>query len=105
MSPYGKGRTVTELNAPAFAEFFTALWGAPPFAWQQALADRVLERAEAPWPEVIALPTASGKTACLDIAVFALAAQAPRLSQRRAITAPPSYFLRGGQAGDCGRGV
>ena len=93
MSPYGKGRTVTELNAPAFAEFFSALWDTPPFAWQQALADRVLERAEAPWPEVIALPTASGKTACLDIAVFALAAQAPLLSQRRAITAPRRIFF------------
>ena len=84
---------MTELNSEAFAEFFTALWGHPPFAWQQALADRVLEREDAPWPEAIALPTASGKTACLDIAVFALAAQASRLSRKQTITAPRRIFF------------
>ena len=86
-------KTVTELNATDFAEFFAGLWCKPPFAWQQALADRVLERAEAPWPEAIALPTASGKTACLDIAVFALAAQAPRLGRKQTITAPRRIFF------------
>ena len=84
---------MAELNATDFAEFFNKLWGHPPFAWQQALADRVLERAEAPWPEAIALPTAAGKTACLDIAVFALAAQASRLARKQAITAPRRVFL------------
>ena len=88
-----KVKTVAELNATDFAEFFNKLWGHPPFAWQQALADRVLERAEAPWPEAIALPTAAGKTACLDIAVFALAAQASRLARKQAITAPRRVFL------------
>ena len=88
-----KVKTVAELNATDFAEFFNKLWGHPPFAWQQALADRVLERAEAPWPEAIALPTAAGKTACLDIAVFALAAQASRLARKQAITAPHRVFL------------
>ncbi len=83
----------TNLNSTHFAEFFAALWGHPPFAWQQALADRVLEREEAPWPEAIALPTASGKTACLDIAVFALAAQASRLSRKQTITAPRRIFF------------
>lgn len=66
--------SITELNATDFAQFFTALWGRPPFAWQKDLARRVMERVESPWPDAIALPTASGKTACLDIAVFALAA-------------------------------
>ena len=82
-----------QLNATGFAQFFDELWGHPPFAWQQALADRVLERAEAPWPEAIALPTAAGKTACLDIAVFALAAQASRLARKQVITAPRRVFL------------
>ena len=82
-----------QLNATDFAEFFNKLWGHPPFAWQQALADRVLERTEAPWPEAIALPTAAGKTACLDIAVFALAAQVSRLARKQAITAPRRVFL------------
>ena len=85
--------SLKQLNATDFAEFFNKLWGHPPFAWQQALADRVLERTEAPWPEAIALPTAAGKTACLDIAVFALAAQASRLARKQAITAPRRVFL------------
>ena len=88
-----KVKTVTELNATDFARFFDELWDRKPFAWQQALADRVLERTEAPWPEAIALPTAAGKTACLDIAVFALAAQASRLARKQAITAPRRVFL------------
>ncbi|MXW80879.1 MAG: type I-U CRISPR-associated helicase/endonuclease Cas3 [Gemmatimonadetes bacterium] len=86
-------KPVTELSPTDFAEFFNKLWDHPPFAWQQALADRVLERAEAPWPEAIALPTAAGKTACLDIAVFALAVQASRLARKQAITAPRRIFF------------
>ena len=85
--------SLKQLNATDFAEFFKKLWGHPPFAWQQALVDRVLERAEAPWPEAIALPTAAGKTACLDIAVFALAAQASRLTRKQVISAPRRVFL------------
>ena len=88
-----KVQTVAELNATDFTQFFDELWGHPPFAWQQTLADRVIERAEGPWPEAIALPTAAGKTACLDIAVFALAAQASRLARKQAITAPRRVFL------------
>ena len=96
--------TKTEWDAADFAEFFTALWGKPPFAWQRDLARRVLERGVAPadspdakhggpWPEAIALPTASGKTACMDIAVFALASQAFRLESGRPVTAPRRIFF------------
>ena len=84
---------VTELNATDFSAFFTALWGQVPFAWQEELARRVVEPAESPWPDALALPTASGKTACLDIAVFALAAQASRLARKQAITAPRRIFF------------
>ena len=102
---------ISELDAASFEEFFMALWDKPPFAWQKDLAARVLAHddlaAEAsapgtpwdddagrcPWPAAIALPTASGKTACMDIAVFALAAQARRLTDGRKITAPRRIFF------------
>jgi CRISPR-associated endonuclease/helicase Cas3 len=61
---------------PSFAEFFQELWAKEkksPFPWQTMLADRAIENG---WPDAIDLPTASGKTACLDIAVWALAKQA-----------------------------
>ena len=76
-----------------FDDYFIALWGYPPFNWQKELAGRVLEKQESPWPEVIALPTASGKTACLDIAVFSLAAQAGRLSEHLPLTVPRRIFF------------
>ena len=103
----------TELNHADFSGFFSALWGerTAPFAWQSALAERVLGTscdpaaisAHAPnagaihglrpWPDAIALPTGAGKTACLDIAVFALAAQANRLGSGHAMTAPRRIFF------------
>ena len=88
-----------------FERFFHALWDKEPFSWQTALAHRVLGPAEhasepptaqergSPWPDAIALPTASGKTACMDIAVYALAAQASRLDSGQPITAPRRIFF------------
>ncbi len=68
------------LSAERFDEFFQELNGQDcrPFPWQSRLAKRVIGTAEkgGDWPSVLALPTASGKTACIDIAVFALACQA-----------------------------
>jgi CRISPR-associated endonuclease/helicase Cas3 len=62
---------------PAFPEYFQALWGDDynPFPWQRMLAERLVE---ATWPKVLDLPTSAGKTACIDIALYALAAQADR---------------------------
>ncbi len=60
---------------PDFSTFFHTLWACEPFPWQTQLADRV---ATAAWPDAVDLPTAAGKTACLDIAIWALAAQAER---------------------------
>jgi CRISPR-associated endonuclease/helicase Cas3 len=58
------------LTATDFTAFFSELHGRPPFPWQNRLTTRVCESG---WPETIDLPTASGKTACIDIAVFAMA--------------------------------
>jgi len=84
---------MAELSPADFDEFFRQLWGFPPFQWQRDLASRVLTHSDAPWPQALALPTASGKTACLDIAVFALAAQADRLATGQAITAARRIFF------------
>lgn len=53
-----------------FHKFFEAVHGQRPFPWQERLAEQVCAEG---WPQVIALPTGSGKTACLDIAVYAMA--------------------------------
>ena len=53
-----------------FEAFFTQLHNYSPFPWQSELA-RLACADE--WPEFIAVPTGSGKTAAIDAAVFALA--------------------------------
>lgn len=64
-----------KLTVSDFPAFFSALWGPAlsPFDWQTRLLERV--RAEG-WPSTLDLPTGSGKTATLDIALFALALDA-----------------------------
>ncbi len=84
---------MTGLTTRRFGDYFHALWSYSPFAWQQALAERVMENIDRPWPEAIALPTAAGKTACIDIAVFALAAQASRMLSGGIVTAPRRIFF------------
>ena len=82
-----------DLDGQGFDNFFQALWQKPPFAWQQALAERVLHRDIDPWPEAIALPTAAGKTACIDIAVYALASQANRVNENQTLSASRRIFF------------
>lgn len=89
---------MTALSADEFDDFFSSLWseeGRPrtPFQWQRDLVRRVLAEGDRPWPEAIALPTAAGKTACLDIAVFALAAQADRIGTEIPVTAARRIFF------------
>ena len=88
------------ISPKRFAEFFKAVHSPDeasgkartirPFPWQERLAARVTgiakQRDERPWPNCLALPTGSGKTTCLDIAIFALACQADWEPHRR--TAP-----------------
>ena len=69
---------MSKLTATDFGKFFVELHEKEPFPWQVRLAEEVCS---GDWPEVIDLPTASGKTACIDIALFALAVRerdAPR---------------------------
>ncbi len=61
-----------------FANFFRAVWGHDPFPWQSRLAAEVLKGKWHP----IGLPTAAGKTALIDIAVYALAMGVPGAPRR-----------------------
>lgn len=72
---------MADIQANQFGEFFYELHGKTPFPWQEALAAQVCANG---WSEVkvIDLPTASGKTACIDVALFALAVR-PDISPRR----------------------
>ena len=63
-----------------FAQFYEAVHGRAPFPWQQRLAARALA---GEWPDTIAVPTGCGKTSVIDVAVFALAAQAGRPAMQR----------------------
>jgi CRISPR-associated endonuclease/helicase Cas3 len=70
---------VGDLQLGDFRHFFFELHEKLPFPWQESLAEKVCT---SDWPEVIDLPTASGKTACIDIALFALALRGPAVPRR-----------------------
>jgi CRISPR-associated endonuclease/helicase Cas3 len=81
------------LTSEDFPEFFQAVWGYEPFPWQADLVRRLTNGRDArrgdaaepgKWPDVLDLPTGSGKTAALDVAVFHLALEAARGEERRA---------------------
>src|SRR5690349_7560689 len=86
--------TSNPITPDQFESFFRALHEESPdkpkapFLWQSRLAEQVCA---GDWPRTLALPTASGKTACIDIAVFALACQARRDPAER--TAPRRIFF------------
>lgn len=80
---------MTPLLGPgSFAGFYRAVHGRDPFPWQRMLAERVLRDG---WPSCIDLPTASGKTSCIEVAVFTLACQADLPPDRR--TSPRRVFF------------
>lgn len=71
------------LSPMEFPEFFTRIHGRDrePFEWQKRLAATVSAEG---WPRVLDLPTAAGKTAAIDIALFHLALEAGRGEKRSA---------------------
>jgi CRISPR-associated endonuclease/helicase Cas3 len=68
-----------ELEEADFPAFFKAVHGWEPFPWQETLLQRVLTRG---WPALIDVPTGLGKTAVLDVAVFAAALGHPAARRR-----------------------
>lgn len=71
-------------KCPSFADWYEAVNDRKPFPWQGRLADHVA--AESDWPRLVGIPTGLGKTACIDIAIWALAHQADLEPENR--TAP-----------------
>lgn len=62
------------LSIDDFSAFHQAVHKRPPFLWQTRLLRQVVEKRG--WPRTLDLPTGSGKTTCVDIALFALALDA-----------------------------
>jgi len=73
---------VPMLTVDDFSTFFQEVHGCAPFPWQKRLLEQVAANGQ--WPQVLDLPTGSGKTAAIDIAVFHLALEAGRSAERRA---------------------
>ena len=70
------------LSVDDFAAFFQEVHGLEAFPWQKRLVRKVAE--DGTWPDTLDLPTGSGKTAAIDIAVFHLALEASGGHGRRA---------------------
>lgn len=52
-----------------FSDYYEAVNGRKPFAWQVRMADEVVERG---WPHSIDVPTGFGKTSVVDVFVYSL---------------------------------
>jgi len=65
---------MADLRPDDFGEFFQAVHGCEPFPWQRRLLQEVAAKGR--WPALLDLPTSSGKTAAIDVALFHLALEA-----------------------------
>jgi CRISPR-associated helicase Cas3, subtype Dpsyc len=70
------------LSVQHFSDFFKEVHGVSPFPWQQRLLEVLVDKGA--WPALLDLPTSSGKTATIDIALFHLALQADAGPERKA---------------------
>ena len=73
---------MSDLAAAKFGAYFREVHGHDPYPWQNRLTRQVLD--EGGWPDVIDLPTGTGKTSVLDTAIFSLAVR-PEVSPRRVV--------------------
>lgn len=76
---------MSALTRETFPEFFaTVNGGHAPFPWQQRCFDYIVDHGE--WPAAITAPTGAGKSAVVDMHIFATAlyavGEAPRLPRR-----------------------
>jgi len=71
---------MTPVVAGDFPAFFEAVWGFAPFDWQVQLVEEVEHDG---WPDLVDLPTGTGKTAAIDVALFTLAIDAARAPSER----------------------
>jgi len=70
------------LSVDDFQAFHQAVHaGHTPFEWQDRLLRQIVR--DQAWPRVLDLPTGSGKTTCIDIALFALALDAHKPPKHR----------------------
>lgn len=72
----------TQLAPSDFGQFFAALWRYEAFPWQKRLAAHLCETGVA--PAVLDLPTGTGKTAVIDVALFHLACELAAGGPRKA---------------------
>ena len=71
------------LDAAKFSLFIRELYGYSPFPWQVRLLTQVLNTGS--WPKTLDLPTGSGKTSAMDIAVYWIAADQSGVAPRRVL--------------------
>ncbi len=70
-----------DLTAADFRAFYKAANGYDPFPWQRRLVAEIIANG-GEWPWVLDLPTGSGKTSAIDVAVFLLALEVAKGTPR-----------------------
>ena len=67
------------LHVSDFKDFFEDVHGKLPFKWQTELVQRICDKG---WPKALDMPTSSGKTAVIDMAVFHLALESEKKDRK-----------------------
>lgn len=75
---------MAELHRGQLADLMVAVSGHRPFPWQERLLDEVLDP-HVGWPDLLDLPTGTGKTSTLLVGLFALALAPERMHRRIAL--------------------